>query len=197
MSISALQEIILFNALMKQHGDSIVFKEYFAQVNGEFIGGKIICASAAKASHYNLTMDEICGLTDFDLMPHDQAQKAYEDDLWVMKNSKPMKDQRETITHANGEVVSVSVTKTPLMRSDGTVWGVMSVTRNITIREKAKAQAVNMASFMRRSVLGPLEQIYPDVQRSTLGKPTELGKVIKLLIIKITVKLRRIEFVDQ
>jgi PAS domain S-box-containing protein len=130
-----MQELMMFYAFLENTSDSIVIKEYFATEDGTFTGGNIVCASAAKARNYGLTMEGIRGYTDFDLMPREQAEKALEDDLWVMKNRKTIQDIRETITHKNGEVVQVSVTKFPWILPGGEIVGVMCIARNIGILE--------------------------------------------------------------
>ncbi len=152
----SMQEVLIFNAFMEHTRDSIVIKEYFANERGEFTGGKIICASTTKARHYGLNMNTIRGYTDFDLLPREQAEKALQDDLWVMNNRKPIEDQHETITHKNGEIVKVSVTKFPWILPSGEIVGVMCIARNITLRERAKQQTQDLAEFMRRQVLRPL-----------------------------------------
>ena len=91
----SIQELLIFNSFLQNTSDSIVIKEYFSNEHGEFGGGKIVCASDTKARHYGLDMDNIRGHTDFDLMPREQAEKAFQDDVWVMKNRKPIKDIRE------------------------------------------------------------------------------------------------------
>ena len=131
----ALQELMIFDSFLKNTSDSIVVKEYFATVEGGFTGGKIICASAVKARHYGLTMDTIRGHTDFELMTREQAEKALQDDLWVMKNRKPIEGIKETITHKDGEIVTVSVTKFPWILPGGEIVGVMCIARDISILE--------------------------------------------------------------
>ena len=176
----SMQELLIFNSFMKHTSDSIVIKEYFATEQGEFIGGKIICASVAKASHYGLNMDSIRGYSDFDLLPHDQAVKALKDDLWVMKHKKPIEDQREIITHKNGETIQVSVTKFPWILPSGEIVGVMCIARNITIRERAKQQTRELMSFMIREVLKPLLSIYySDLKR------TKSGNALKAIISRL------------
>ncbi|WP_205743275.1 PAS domain-containing protein [Geobacter sp. FeAm09] len=169
---------------MQHTSDSIVIKEYFATERGEFTGGKIICASATKARHYGLTMDTIRGCTDFDLLPREQAEKALQDDLWVMKHRKPIEDQRETITHKNGEIVKVSVTKFPWILPSGEVVGVMCIARNITIRERAKQQARDLLEFMKREILHPLLPLYHAGCR-----PSPSGNVLKPVILRLIRKL--------
>jgi PAS domain S-box-containing protein len=183
----SMQEILIFNAFMEHTSDSIVIKEYFANERGEFTGGKIICASATKARHYGLNMNTIRGCTDFDLLPRKQAEKALQDDLWVMKNRKPIEDQRETITHKNGEIVKVSVTKFPWVLPSGEIVGVMCIARNITIRERAKQQTQDLMEFMRRHVLKPLLPMY---QNELDGSKT--GNALKPVVSRLIRKLREV-----
>jgi PAS domain S-box-containing protein len=180
----SMQEVLIFDAFMKHTRDSIVIKEYFATEKGEYTGGKIICASAAKAGHYGLTMETIRGYTDFDLMSREQAKKALQDDLWVMENRKPIEDQLETITHKDGEMVKVSVSKFPWILPGGEIVGVMCIARNITIREKAKQQARDLIQFMVREVLKPLLPIYYNEL-----KYSKSGNILKTVIVRITGKL--------
>jgi len=179
----SMQEVLIFDAFMKHTSDSIVIKEYFATEKGDFTGGQIICASATKASHYGLNMDTIRGCTDFDLLPREQANKALQDDLWVMENRKPIEDQRETITHKNGEIVKVSVTKFPWILPGGEIVGVMCIARNITMREKAKQQARDLMQFMMRDVLKLLLPIYQNEL-----KYSKSGNVLRNIILHIIKK---------
>jgi PAS domain S-box-containing protein len=184
----SMQELLIFNAFMKDTRDSIVIKEYFATDKGEYTGGKIICASATKASHYGLNMDTIRGYTDFDLLPRDQAEKALQDDLWVIKNRKPIEDQRETITHKNGETIKVSVSKFPWILPSDEIVGVMCIARNITIRERAKQQTRDMMRFLIQEVLRPLLSIYHDDL-----KKTKSGNALRTIISNLIRKSREVK----
>jgi len=181
----SMQEVLIFDAFMKHTSDSIVIKEYFATERGEFTGGTIICASETKAGHYGLNMETIRGHTDFDLMPREQANKALQDDIWVMENRKPIEDQRETITHKNGEIVKISVTKFPWIMPGGEIVGVMCIARNITIREKAKQQARDLMQFMMQEVVKPLLPIYHHELKYSAS-----GNVLKTVIFRVIRKLR-------
>jgi len=181
----SMQEVLIFDAFMRHTRDSIVIKEYFATEKGEFTGGKIICASETKARHYGLTMDTIRGRTDFDLMPREQAAKALQDDLWVMEHRKPIEDLRETITHKNGEIVNISVTKFPWILPGGEIVGVMCIARNISIREKARQQARDLMQFMSQEVLKPLLPVYHNELKCSAS-----GTVLKTVISRVIRKLR-------
>lgn len=181
----SMQEVLIFNAFMKHTRDSIVIKEYFATERGGFTGGKIICASETKARHYGLNMDTIRGHTDFDLMPREQAARALKDDIWVMEHRTPIEDLRETITHRNGEIVTMSVTKFPWILPGGEIVGVMCISRNISIREKAKQHARDLMQFMSREVLKPLLPIYEHELKYTAS-----GNAVRTIIARVMGKLR-------
>ena len=183
----SIQELLIFNAFLKNTSDSIVIKEYFANERGEFIGGKIVCASDTKARHYGLDMDTIRGHTDFDLMPHNQAEKAFHDDIWVMKNRQPIKDIREKITHKNGEIVTISVTKFPWFLPGGEIIGVMCIARDISIREKAKQTSHDLVEFLKQEIFHPLIPMYQNDLKNSKS-----GKAVKAIILRLRKKIREV-----
>ncbi len=183
----SIQELLIFNSFLQNTSDSIVIKEYFANERGEFIGGKIVCASDTKARHYGLDMDNIRGHTDFDLLPRGQAEKAFQDDIWVMKNRKPIKDIRETITHKNGEIVNISVTKFPWFLPGGEIVGVMCIARDITIRERAKQKTHDLVEFLKQEILTPLIPMYQNDLRNSKS-----GKAVQTIILRLRRKLKEV-----
>jgi len=128
-----MQALRYHYTILDQIEDSLVIKEYHPDGKGSFSGGEIRCASRVKAAHYNMTISQIIGKTDFDLMPHDQAQKALEDDLWVLKNRKPITNKEEIITYPDGRSVRKSTTKSPLFYENGELGGVICISRNIEV----------------------------------------------------------------
>jgi hypothetical protein len=118
-------------------------------------------------------------------MPPEQAARALQDDLWVMKHRKPIEDLRETITHRNGEVVNLSVTKFPWILPGGEIVGVMCIARNITVREQARQRARELMQFMSQVILKPLLPIYQNRL-----KYTQSGTVLKTVITRVIRKLR-------
>lgn len=131
-----MMDLLYYYAILEQVTDSIVIKEYHYDGNGSFAGGAIRCASKMKADHYGLTIPEILGKTDFELMPFDQAQKALEDDLQVMRTGISIENMEEIITYPNGKTVRKSTSKSPFLFSNGQVGGVICISRNIDICPK-------------------------------------------------------------
>jgi diguanylate cyclase (GGDEF)-like protein/PAS domain S-box-containing protein len=83
---------------------------------------------------------EILGKTDFDFVEPDQALLFRQKDLEAMAAGYPVKNE-EWVTFANnGHRVLLETLKTPLCDRDGTVLGVLGISRDITERESASRQ---------------------------------------------------------
>ncbi|UFS68810.1 PAS domain-containing protein [Geomonas sp. RF6] len=146
---SMMRDLMIFRALLDYFPHSFYVKEYFNDGNDNFSGGNFVRVSKVKASHYGLSIKQILGKTDYDLLPLDQAQRAVMDDLWVMQNRRSIKNRRERITHPNGEVVWMSVTKMPLMYDDA-VSGIIGFSIDITQQVKAEERAARIAALVHQ-----------------------------------------------
>lgn len=167
---SMMRDLMIFRALLDYFPHSFYVKEYFSDGNDNFSGGNFVRVSKVKASHYGLSIKQILGKTDYDLLPFDQAQRAVMDDLWVMQNKRSIKNRRERITHPNGEVVWVSVTKMPLMYDDA-VSGIIGFSIDITQQVKAEERAARISSLVRQihppltAVTGVMKGLGPKYQK--------------------------------
>lgn len=72
------------------------------------------------------------GLTDFDYLPPEAAQKLRNDDLSVMRQGEPLRDIEERIVLQNGNTHWYSTTKAPLRNTSGDIIGILGISRNIT-----------------------------------------------------------------
>jgi len=143
-----MDDLRMWHDFLNQSPHSIVVKKYYNDGNGNFSGGEFIRVSKTKADHYGLTIEQIHGKTDWDLLPAEEAKKAYDDDSWVMKNKTPIKNRIEKITHPNGEIVYVSVTKMPWQDGD-VVRGIISISWDITEQIHAEKRTRNIIDQMR------------------------------------------------
>ena len=184
-----IQNLLMFYALMECSSDSIVFKEYFRDEKGCFTGGNFVYVSNEKARHYGMTPSQMKGKTDQDLLPAKEAAKSLKDDLWVMTHGRAIRDIRETITHPNGETVSVSVTKFPWFNQDGKFFGVICVARDISECVESEQQFVPPGEFLVRDIFPLLASIYPLVENL---EPTPDNKQIKKVYSQVFAKLRKI-----
>jgi len=119
----------LFKTLMDNIPDSLYFKDEQS---------RFVLVNKAKASHSNVSPEEMIGKTDFDFLSEDQARKIFIDDQSIMQSGKPIINKEEKITHSNGSERWVSVTKIPWYNAEGNIIGTMGITREITEWKKLK-----------------------------------------------------------
>jgi PAS domain S-box-containing protein len=119
--------IRLFTELMDNIPDVIYFKDK---------SGKIVLVNNAYAKGLGTTPDKVIGKTDFDIFPKNRAKIMQKDDLWVIKNKKPIIDKVERATRPDGQDNYVSTTKIPRFNKKGLVIGLIGITRDITRRRR-------------------------------------------------------------
>lgn len=119
----------LLKTLMDNIPDSLYFKDEQS---------RFVLVNKAKASHSNVSPEEMIGKTDFDFLSEEQARKIFIDDQSIMQSGKPIINKEEKITHSNGSERWVSVTKIPWYNAEGDIIGTMGITREITEWKKLK-----------------------------------------------------------
>lgn len=85
------------------------------------------------------------GKTDFDLSPPEQANKYYQDDLRVMRESETLITE-EPVTGADGKIAWSETTKAPLLSQHGEVIGSIGIARNVTARKEAQERLAFLAA---------------------------------------------------
>ncbi len=144
-------------ALMNDSTDSIYFKDHrccFVMVN------------RTKAKHLGLPYDQIIGKTDYDFLPQDAAQQAFENDMNVIHTGQPI-ELEEKIQRPDGSCVWNSVKKAPWRSAEGEIIGVCGITRDITVRKQYEQHILDMLSIATHDIRNPL---------------TSMGMTIKLLM---------------
>jgi PAS domain S-box-containing protein len=125
--IKLAKEHELLQTLMDTIPDSIYFKDE---------ENRFVMVNKAKAHNSNIKPEEMIGKTDFDFLPPDQAQKAFEDDEEVIKTGKFIINKIEKITNKDGVQRWVSVTKIPRFDAEGNIVGTVGISRDITEMKK-------------------------------------------------------------
>ena len=95
----------------------------------------------AKAEHWNVTPKDMVGKTDFDFLPKEQAEHAFNDDKHILETGKSIIDKMEKITGSDGLDRWFSVTKVPRYNAQGKIVGTIGISRNVT--EWKKLEAIN------------------------------------------------------
>ena len=132
----------LLGCLMENLPDRIYFKD--AQ-------SRFICVNKAKLAKHGLTsMDEIIGMTDFDLFNPTRAKSAFEDEQRIMQTGEPLVGKEEQDIESDGTETWVSTTKMPLRDTKGGIVGTFGLSRDVTARKRAELALEISAELLRR-----------------------------------------------
>jgi PAS domain S-box-containing protein len=121
--IKLAREHELLQTLMDSIPDSIYFKD---------TDNKFIMVNKAKAANSNVKAEDMIGKTDYDFLPNEEAEKAFNDDKEIMDTGKFIVNQIEKLTNMDGSERWVSVTKIPRFDREGNIIGTMGISRDIT-----------------------------------------------------------------
>jgi PAS domain S-box-containing protein len=117
------KEKYLLDALMDNLPDAIYFKDRES---------KFIRVSKYLADHFNSTVSDLMGKSDFDFQDVSHAQEAFDDEMNIMATRKPKIDYIEREVASDGTEHWVSTTKMPLVNHLGQVVGTFGVSRDIS-----------------------------------------------------------------
>ncbi|MDS0278956.1 PAS domain-containing sensor histidine kinase [Halomicroarcula sp. S1AR25-4] len=110
--------------------------------------GRFVETSAHTASEYDFDRDELVGLTDYELLPHDLADELYEEEQRIMAAGEPMLNKVEHYVDIEGRSRWVNTAKAPRFDADGDPIGIVGSTRDVTDekRQEHMVRAVHEAS---------------------------------------------------
>ena len=128
----------LLQSVMEGTSDAVYVKD---------IKGRYSLINSAGANFVGKKINEIIGKDDFFLFPDYQAFKVMAGDSDVMTSAQ-LKTYEETVTTANGELVTFLSTKGPLFDQYGNVEGLFGVTRDITARKQTEKQLASTLSLL-------------------------------------------------
>jgi len=163
-------ERIMLKALLADIPDSIYFKD---------VEGKFVMVNNAKAENSQTTVEEMIGKTDFDFMPYNEAEKAYLDDREVMQSRQSIRDKIEKLTRPDGRDVSLSVTKIPWRDEEGSLIGLMGISRDVTKRVEMEKNILDMLSIATHDIHGPMVSIEATIKLLIRGSYGAIDESIK------------------
>lgn len=99
--------------------------------------GRFLLNNGAHRRFLNREASDILGKTSWDLWPSELATLYEADDRVVIRSGQILRNREEPIQDAEGNRRWVSTTKTPLTGPDGTVVGLIGISRDITERREA------------------------------------------------------------
>ena len=100
----------------------------------------IICNNALVKRMGKSSPDDIIGKSDFDLVPHDLAERYYADEQEIIRSGKPLINHEESMGNISGTTRWSLATKVPLYDSQGKIIGIVGIGRDITERKLAEEE---------------------------------------------------------
>ncbi|MFC1717140.1 response regulator [Candidatus Poribacteria bacterium] len=84
------------------------------------------------------TPEEVVGKTDFDFFPEELASQYYADEQEIIRSGQPLINRVESTIDSEGEKQWLLTSKVPLLNSNGSVLGVVGISRDITQRKETE-----------------------------------------------------------
>ena len=81
---------------------------------------------------------EVIGKTDLELFTDETGKKSYEDDLFVLKNNRPVFNREEEFTDATGKPRWLLTSKIPIYNKQSQITGLVGLGHDITDRKLAE-----------------------------------------------------------
>jgi PAS domain S-box-containing protein len=83
-------------------------------------------------------LEDVLGKTDLDFFPREEALQYSRDEQLVLETGHTLMNREEPVTTASGRHLWVLTTKVPLRNQDGSIFGLVGVTRDISERKQAE-----------------------------------------------------------
>ncbi len=131
----------LFRTFMEHAPDLIYFKD---------TEGRFIEINTSKAEELRRPPEEIIGKTDFDFLPHEQAQQKFDDEAEVMRTRKPLQKE-EIATTPDGNRWYLT-TKVPRYDEEGNIVGTFGTSWDITYRKHAEEQLRHLRALLSNTI---------------------------------------------
>lgn len=107
----------------------------------------------AYAQFFNFSGPEsIVGKTDFDFLPSEIAQRAYDEEQEIIRTGRTITDRIEINPSRDGHLRWITTTKAPIYDKDGKVIGTVGISRDITARKEAE-QALEAERLLMRTLI--------------------------------------------
>ncbi|GMV23034.1 MAG: histidine kinase [Acidimicrobiia bacterium] len=123
------------------------------------VDGKYVTCNAAFAAFVQRSKSEIIGTTDFDLVPCESARRFVEVDQAIVRLGHSQEND-EWVTGPDRRPTLFHTIKTPCYAPDGTVLGVLGVSRDITARHRAETRLHESERLFRTLVEAAPEAIF-------------------------------------
>lgn len=107
------------------------------------------------------SVDEIYGKTDFDYFTTEHASQRYMDEFHIIQTGEPLINREEQLQTYQGDLIWELTTKVPLRDNNGTIIGLVGITRDITKQKALEAEREQLlVEAIERSEHDPLTGLW-------------------------------------
>jgi len=138
--------------------------------------GRFLACNSACETYIGRSESEIIGLTDFDLFPSELGTFYQEMDRQVLVEGKPRRNE-EWAQYPDGRRVLLEMLKTPIFAADGSILGLIGISRDITERKQAEEQIKRTAEELAGSNL-QLQLLAADLE-ATVASEQRVHEALK------------------
>ena len=140
--------------------------------------GRYIKGNKASAATFHLRPEDLVGKTDRDLMPASYAAEAFKEDQEVLRTGKAACVSK-TLT-VLGRTYYLNIIKTPLKDANGTVTGLLGISRDITELKKLEEELVRAKALEAVSkVARPAAHDFNNILSAINGYATLIMETLK------------------
>ena len=167
------REKYFLDALMDNMPDAIYFKD---------TESKLIRVSKHMAKHFQTSIDDLIGKTDFQFQAEGHAKLAFADEQEIMRTKTPKTDYVEKEVMPDGSECWVTTTKMPLLNAEGEVLGTFGMSRDIT-KLKLLEQEQNAAAVDKAVAQGKFEiasDVMHDIGNAVVGFGSYLTRIRRI-----------------
>ena len=118
--------------------DSIPVRVFWKDLNSTFLG----CNELFAQDFGRNTTEEVIGMNDYDLSPHEFAKGYIKDDRDVIATGQAKLNFEELQRRRDGRQVWLKTSKMPLRNEDGKIVGVLGTFEDISLRKKAETDLI-------------------------------------------------------
>ncbi len=150
--------------------DSIPDIIFFKDKNGVYLGG-----NPAFEEFSGRSKKELIGITDYEIFDKEKADAFVFQDKEIIESRKPIHNDL-WITYPNGRKILVDTLKTPYLGPDGSLIGILGISRDITERKLAEEMLQNERTLFRTIIdLIPDAVYVKDIEgKKILANPKEV-----------------------
>ena len=145
----AANERLSLQALIDKLPDNLWVKD----INSRFVIANQVTADRIGVA----SPQDLIGKTDLELLPHEIAQKFYDDEQRIVRTGESLTDMEEI---AWGIKQAISTTKVPLRNERNEIFGVAGISRDITERKLAETLRAGQAKILEMIAMSaPLDKV--------------------------------------